>query len=349
MFDFFKKNKLERPEAVKEKAPAAPAAPGSKGEAEPIKEETIKADNIAIHVMPKRFRNQPIKQNSAKTTGLLIIVGGAVFLAVASAALYYFLFIKSSADVMEKPPLVAENNQPSQAEEVNQGALNQDNLTATGTEMTTLPLSDQTATTTVATTTAEIVPGETEPSLHFGADSDNDGLTDIEEILLSASANAPDTDADGYLDGAELINLYNPAGEGKLTANSNISVYENKTFAYDLLYPSTWQTSVNGGDDSLMFRSGDNQFIQVIVQPNVNKQTLDAWCMEQLGVLTINEADRISGVNWQGIKSSDGLNIYLIDKKQNYIFSLTYNPGSGSILEYFNIFQMMVKSFNLKD
>ncbi|MBI4779099.1 hypothetical protein HY797_01440 [Candidatus Falkowbacteria bacterium] len=246
-------------------------------------------------------------------------------------------------------PLLTENNQPDQAGEIDQNALNQDNLTATETEMETLPSSDQIATTTIATTTPEAVPEGTELSLRFGADSDNDGLTDIEEILLSSGAIELDTDGDGYTDGAELVNLYDPAGTGKLTANSNISLYENKTFAYSLLYPSTWQTSINGGDDSLMFKSGDNQFIQVIIQPNVNEQELDAWYMEQLGILTINEADRVSGVNWQGLKSSDSLNIYLMDKKQNYIFSLTYSPGSGSVLEYFNIFKMMVKSFNLKD
>jgi hypothetical protein len=349
MFDFFKKNKPEQPEAVKEKVPVAPATTSLQGGSEPVLKEQIKADNVAIHVMPKRFRNQTVKQDSAKTTGLIIIIGGAMVLLVASAALYYFLFMKPGAAVIKAPPLVEENNQPNQAEKVNQTALAPEELAATGTAATTLPLSDETATTTVATTTPEVVPTETELSFSIGADSDNDGLTDIEEILLGTSTSTPDTDADGYLDGSELINLYNPAGAGKLTANSNISAYENKTFTYDLLYPSTWQTSVNGGDDSLMFKTGDNQFVQIIVQPNVNKQILDAWYMEQLGVLIVNEADRISGTNWQGIKSPDGLNIYLMDKKQNYIFSLTYNPGSGSVLEYFNIFQMMVKSFTLKE
>lgn len=345
MFDFFKKNKSPQAEAVEEKA------------SEPVIKETIKADNIAIHVMPGRFRNQPVKQNSAKTMGLLIIIGGAVVLLITALALYYFLFRKPSITITEEPSLITENNQAIEASqtgaEVNQIiAETPDTLIATGTEITTLPLSDEIATTTIATTTPDIMPiepVETDFNLRIGVDGDNDGLSDIEEILLSTNASLPDTDGDGYADGLELINLYNPAGEGKLTANSNISFYENKTFAYDLLYPSTWQTSVNGGDDSLMFKSGDNQFVQIIVQPNVNKQTLETWYMEQLGVLTINEADRVSGSNWQGLKSSDGLNIYLMDKKQNYIFSLTYNPGGGNTLEYFNIFQMMVKSFNLKD
>lgn len=333
MFDFFKKNKPEQAETVEEKALAAPKEP-------------IKADNVVIHVMPGRFRNQPVKENSAKTMGLFIIIGGAVVLLIISVALYYFLFRKPSITINQEPSLITQNNQT--AAEVNQTAENPD-LIATGTQGVTLPSGNEAATTTVATTTPEITPLETGLSLRVGTDSDNDGLADTEEILLGTASSTPDTDGDGYLDGSELINLYNPVGAEKLTANSNISFYNNKTFAYELLYPSAWQTSVNGGDDSLMFKTGDNQFVQVIVQPNVNKQALDEWYMEQLGVLTINAADRVNGSNWQGIKSPDGLNLYLMGKKQNYIFSLTYNPGGGNTLEYFNIFQMMIKSFTLKE
>jgi len=334
MFDFFKKNKPEPLETATEEI------------SKPVLEEQVKTDNIVIHVMPARFRNQPVKQDSAKTIGLFIIVGGAVVLLIASAALYYFLLRKPSVVITEETPAVTENNQSDQA---NQTSETPEALIATGTEMTTLPLGDEIATTTAATTTPEVIPAESGLSLSIGADSDNDGLTDTEEIILNTGAGLSDSDGDGYTDGSELINLYNPAGAGKLTDNSNISLYENKTFAYNLLYPLAWQISVNGGDDSLMFKSGDNQFVQIIIQPNISKETIEEWYMEQLGILTISEADRVSGVNWQGVKSPDGLNIYLMDKKQNYIFNLTYNPGGGSILEYTNIFQMMVKSFNLKD
>jgi len=330
MFEFFKKNKIEKLETIGEQTAAAAL------------KEQVNVNNIDVHVMPDRFRNQPIKQHSAKTTGLIIIIGGVIVLLIVAVALYYFLFKKPSVVINQEPSIVTENNQS------NQTPINQNQI-ATGTEETSLPTSEEIATSTVATTTPETATEGTELSLSFGADSDNDGLTDAEETLLGISTSTPDTDGDGYLDGAELINLYNPAGVGKLTANSRIALYENKTFSYDLLYPAIWQTSVNGGDDSVMFKTDDNQFIQIIVQPNVNEETLDDWYMEQLGTSIINETDRVNSSNWQGVKSPDGLNVYLMNKKQNYIFSLTYNPGGANILEYFNIFQMMVKSFNLKD
>ncbi|HTW96996.1 MAG TPA: thrombospondin type 3 repeat-containing protein, partial [Candidatus Methylomirabilis sp.] len=44
-------------------------------------------------------------------------------------------------------------------------------------------------------------------------DSDNDGLSDAEEAKLGTNLNNPDTDGDGYLDGSEVINGFNPLGK----------------------------------------------------------------------------------------------------------------------------------------
>lgn len=53
------------------------------------------------------------------------------------------------------------------------------------------------------------------------ADSDNDGLSDYEEKdVYKTNYLLPDTDGDGYLDGAEVNNGYNPNGEGFLLLDS---------------------------------------------------------------------------------------------------------------------------------
>lgn len=46
-------------------------------------------------------------------------------------------------------------------------------------------------------------------------DSDKDGLSDLRESALGLDPHNPDTDGDGYLDGVEVINGYNPKGAGK--------------------------------------------------------------------------------------------------------------------------------------
>ena len=47
-------------------------------------------------------------------------------------------------------------------------------------------------------------------------DNDNDGLSNLEEIEFGTDLNNPDTDGDGYYDGDEVDNGYNPLGEGEL-------------------------------------------------------------------------------------------------------------------------------------
>ncbi|MBI2473917.1 hypothetical protein HYV70_05195 [Candidatus Uhrbacteria bacterium] len=47
-------------------------------------------------------------------------------------------------------------------------------------------------------------------------DSDQDGLTDSQEQTYGSDPQNPDTDGDGYLDGAEVSSGYNPIGSGSL-------------------------------------------------------------------------------------------------------------------------------------
>lgn len=324
---------------------------------EPAAEKKIQIDDIVVHAMPERFRHQPTKANSAKTAGLLIIGGGAVFLILVSAGLYFYLIKQPAATVKSEPPAAAVTRPPDAGQaqpeiEPNLTAL------ATSTATTTLPggavlpsdtsdTSDNSLATSTATTTPETAEAELGLGLLPSLDSDRDGLTDAEEILLKTSTSTPDTDGDLYLDGVELLNLYDPAGPGRLASSTEMTLYENKTFNYSVLYPGAWQMSVNGGDDSIMFKTADNQLFQIIVQPNPAGQSLDQWYLEQLNEVAINDADRLSGPNWQGIKNLDGLTLYLTDLNQKYIFTLAYNPGENNILDYINLFKMMIKSFIL--
>lgn len=52
-----------------------------------------------------------------------------------------------------------------------------------------------------------------------GEDSDSDGLTDDQENYFGTDSNKADTDGDGYKDGEEVKNGYNPNGVGKLELN----------------------------------------------------------------------------------------------------------------------------------
>lgn len=54
-----------------------------------------------------------------------------------------------------------------------------------------------------------------------GEDVDNDGLTNAEETLYGTDPNNPDTDGDGYKDGEEVKNGYNPLGAGQLDSDND--------------------------------------------------------------------------------------------------------------------------------
>jgi hypothetical protein len=180
-----------------------------------------------------------------------------------------------------------------------------------------------------------------------GVDSDSDGLTDKEESLLGSDLSNKDSDGDGYEDFSEVMNLYNPAGQGKLEDSVKIKEYENNTYSYNLIYPAGWTVSGVGGDDSVMLRSGDNHFIQVITQSNANIQSIEDWYKQQFNVPGINNSRLISANNWQGVRNEDGLTVYLTDNERNSIFTITYNLGNQSVLEYKNIFEMIIKSFKI--
>ncbi len=63
------------------------------------------------------------------------------------------------------------------------------------------------------------IPAEKEAELKTSDtefDSDFDGLTDTSEIATwKTNPASPDTDGDGFFDGVEVLNGFNPLGEGK--------------------------------------------------------------------------------------------------------------------------------------
>ncbi len=65
---------------------------------------------------------------------------------------------------------------------------------------------------------AGFMSGMISPGINPNLDSDNDGLTDVMEDVYGTDKNNPDTDGDGYLDGDEIENGYDPllSGSAKL-------------------------------------------------------------------------------------------------------------------------------------
>jgi hypothetical protein len=180
-----------------------------------------------------------------------------------------------------------------------------------------------------------------------GIDDDQDGLTNLEEALLGTNAKASDSDGDGFKDAEELNNSYNPAGAGKISANTGLGTYQNSTFNFSLLYPVKWDRTIAATDDSVIFTAANHQFVQILVQPNSDQEDIVSWYRKTFNVQTIPNSQLVINASWDGVKTPDGLTVYLTNKDKTYIFVLTYNLGTINVLEYKNIFDMMVRSLKL--
>lgn len=348
MFNLFKKKQPLNSAAPAEASPAVVAAARS---LELEKE-------IAVHVMPARFRLAREDAGQAQKTGLFILVGGLFFLIAVGGLFYYYLFVyqpsltassttanqSATEERKEVPAETAEVKETIPAPEA-RGSVSGDTADLS-------PVSTTAATTTTVGENSEAAAAR---------DSDGDGLTDAEEATLGSDSKNRDSDGDGYDDLSELINLYNPAGPGKLEDNPGIKKYYNANYNYSVLYPAAWPQSFSGGDYSVIFSipvltgqsEGDNQFMQVDVQPNTKKQSISDWYKEQFGLTFVDSRRLIEQpagggeMSWSGIKNEDDQTIYITDSKNNYIFTLNYNLGLGNTPSFRQIFNLMIKSFKL--
>jgi hypothetical protein len=203
----------------------------------------------------------------------------------------------------------------------------------------------------VATTTATSTPVTTTstPEIVVSTaivDTDIDGLSDLEEADLGTNASSIDSDGDKYNDLTELVGGYNPAGSGKLIDNTNIKKYSNASYKYNILYPNAWQLYLVDKGASVIFTAEDQSFVQVVTQANTNKLSIKKWYETEFSTTAL-DSQTVTFNNWEGIKSVDGLIVYLTNQTSNNIYIVSYTPVSDQTLSYNNIFGAMIKSFTI--
>ena len=183
-------------------------------------------------------------------------------------------------------------------------------------------------------------------------DLDMDSLTDLEEEIFNTDSGVWDSDKDGYYDGQEISNLYNPTGFApvKIIDSGLVREYVNSTWKYRIYYPASWaEASVDSTNDHVLFSSISGDFIEVRAIKNDLSEPFDAWFAKNITGQSFTDltiAKNRFGMEFR--KRSDSLVAYFAGNK--VVFVVIYQPsGNAESLPFRHVMQMMQQSFRLSE
>ncbi|MEK7606708.1 MAG: hypothetical protein AAB444_00715 [Patescibacteria group bacterium] len=279
-----------------------------------------------IYTMPERFF-APAKKGLPASTVFFVAAGVAFVLVVGGAAWYFTrgLRVTPPAPVLQLAPQeIVTPGEPAAPE---------------------VPLSAQPSLSPIIEE-PPVLPPET--TLSRAADIDADGLTALEETLFKTGETQPDSDSDGYLDGHEVINLYNPGGTApeKLEAAGLATFYKNALFSYEFLYPSGWKPEAADADGRLItFKTDTTETVSVESLDNPDDLTLSDWYRRRVNDASPVLRDITSKSGATGLATPEGLHAYFLGKKTVYV--LTYHSGTEAVVNFPRAFELLQVSFRL--
>ncbi|GEM_PF-4914989 len=194
-------------------------------------------------------------------------------------------------------------------------------------------------------TDATSTPSLAETPMPSSKDSDNDGLTDTEELMYGTNVSNPDSDADTYNDGAEFRSLFNPLGGtgARLATSGLVNVYTDPLFHYQVFYPSSWLVrALDQSHKEVIFTSKTGELIEVLVQDNADKVDSATWLVRQSPGTDTNSLQRVSTPLGQALLSQDQMTAYISRGDQVYI--VTYSTADLGEANFKTTFAMMLSS-----
>lgn len=169
--------------------------------------------------------NQPLSQSAPKSNSKakLILISLAVLIIVAGVALVYLQYFKKTPPEVITPEairvdgssLVIPETTSAPVEVVAPEPTSTEPVSVTGTETVEMDIINPVVT---GETDVPAVVEQPIPEVAVDLDSDQDGLTDAEELnIYQTNPLKADSDGDGYIDGDEVKTGHNPLGAGLLT------------------------------------------------------------------------------------------------------------------------------------
>ena len=183
------------------------------------------------------------------------------------------------------------------------------------------------------------------------ADLDQDSLTDREEEIFGTDSGIWDTDTDGYFDGQEVFNLYNPTGFApvRLIDSGLIREYVNPTWQYRVYYPIGWAAAaVDPKADHVLFSAITGDFIEVRAFPKEAGESFADWFARRTADQQFSDLVEITNrFDVSGWKRRDELVAYFETDQAVFLFIYQIGEEAESVL-FRNTIKMMYQSFRLE-
>lgn len=182
-----------------------------------------------------------------------------------------------------------------------------------------------------------------------GLDLDSDGLTNTEEGVYGSNPQLPDSDADGYLDGNEVFNLYAPTvkAPASLLTSAMMQVVSS-TVGWQTIAPKNWTVTPDAASSDVRIQSATGELFLLRMEANPNKQEIHAWLAEQKRV----RADQVTEL----MSNKYGVRFYLgPDRLTGYVpwgdrvLTVTYQLGAQSFVNYRTTFGMILNALRLSE
>lgn len=182
-----------------------------------------------------------------------------------------------------------------------------------------------------------------------GLDSDSDGITDLEEALFGTDAHNPDTDGDGFLDGNEVYNLYNPNGRApsRVIDSGKVKIADG-SIGWSLYAYTPWTVTLDAADGSkATIATGQGETFKLSVEDNPGKLSVIDWYLAKNPSVKAEQLLQYrSKKGYQGIISPDTLSTFI--PWGNKIFVFTYDLDGQPFINYRTTYYMMLNSLILK-
>lgn len=286
-----------------------------------------------IHVMPERFYIAE-KKGSNKifiVIGIIIIFFG--IMVVAAILIYKSMLNRGDA------VLVNEN--------VNENT----NVASSPTPLLTpTPAVTPTPTPTPSPTPNPTPTPTATPASLGSEDVDGDKLTSNEEKIFSTSEDNSDTDQDGFRDGDEILNGFDPTKANTTLLDSGmIQEYKNQELKFSVLYPSRWlvkDLNLDAGKQ-IIFDTKIGERVEVVAKsiPQDQRVSLQDYALKDDSSLQSNDLTKVAVNNLQGLKARGDLKYYFSTDDFSIVYIISYVPLEKEKLNFATTFKMMINSF----